>query len=108
MCGICGYLDRSAARDEDARRGRGMMDALGHCGPHAEGLRVSGPAALGHRRLSVIDLRAEANQPFIGEGGDSVLVANCEIYNFEELRRRLERLGHRFRSRSDAEVILHL
>jgi asparagine synthase (glutamine-hydrolysing) len=108
MCGIAGYLDRAHAGPPHAAQVRAMMDALVHRGPDASGFHAAGPVMLGHRRLSIIDLRPEANQPLANEDGSIVLVANGEIYNFRELRADLERRGHRFRSRSDCEVIVHL
>ena len=108
MCGIAGYLDAEGARPEHVQAVRGMMDALAHRGPDAAGLLAAGPVVLGHRRLSVIDLRPEGNQPLTNEDGSVAVVANGEIYNFVELRHELERKGHRFRSRSDSEVIVHL
>lgn len=85
-----------------------MNRALAHRGPDADGTWNHGPCALGHRRLSIIDLRPEANQPFLNEDNTLVLVANGEIYNFNDLRAELVQKGHRFRSDSDNEVILHL
>jgi asparagine synthase (glutamine-hydrolysing) len=108
MCGICGYLDRAHAGPPHAARVRAMMDGLKHRGPDASGFHAAGPVMLGHRRLSIIDLRPEANQPLENEDGSIVLVANGEIYNFRELAAELERRGHRLRSRSDCEVIVHL
>jgi asparagine synthase (glutamine-hydrolysing) len=108
MCGICGYLDRAHAGPPHATAVRAMTDALAHRGPDAAGFHTAGPVALGHRRLSIIDLRPEGNQPLRNEDGSIVLVANGEIYNFRELRADLLRRGHQFRSRSDSEVIVHL
>lgn len=85
-----------------------MNDALRHRGPDAEGLWERGRGALGHRRLSIIDLSSEANQPLLNEDGDIGVVVNGEIYNFEPLREDLMRRGHRFRSKSDSEVVVHL
>ncbi|HZS40386.1 MAG TPA: asparagine synthase (glutamine-hydrolyzing) [Polyangia bacterium] len=107
MCGICGRLDRAHAGAPEGGV-RAMMDALAHRGPDAAGLYRAGPVALGHRRLSIIDLRPEGRQPLASEDGSIVLVANGEIYNFRELRAGLERRGHQLRSRSDSEVIVHL
>jgi asparagine synthase (glutamine-hydrolysing) len=108
VCAICGYVDRELAGTEHVAAVRSMMAALAHRGPDAAGSYCDGPAVLGHRRLSVIDLRPEANQPILNEDGTLALVANCEIYNFAELRAELLAKGHRFRSLSDPEVILHL
>jgi len=108
MCGIAGYLDSTQARPEHARAVAAMMDALAHRGPDASGALTDGPVALGHRRLSIIDLRPEGNQPLGSEDGTLQLVANGEIYNHRALREELLARGHRFRSRSDSETILHL
>ncbi len=85
-----------------------MCDAMVHRGPDDHGLRADGPCVLGHRRLSIIDLRPEGAQPMTNEDDTIAVVVNGEIYNFVELREELERLGHRFKSRSDSEVVLHL
>jgi asparagine synthase (glutamine-hydrolysing) len=108
MCGICGHLDAQAVAPDAAARVRAMMNALAHRGPDWAGFVTDGPVALGHRRLSIIDLRPEAHQPMHNEDGTVALVANGEIYNFRALRAELEGRGHRFRSRSDSEVIVHL
>jgi asparagine synthase (glutamine-hydrolysing) len=109
MCGICGALtfDGSAVR---ADRVVAMRESLEHRGPDDVGVFVSadGRAGLGFRRLRVIDLNPAANQPMANEDGSVHVVFNGEIYNFRELRQRLESRGHRFRSRSDTEVIVHL
>ncbi len=80
---------------------------LAHRGPDEEGLIIKPGAALGFRRLSIIDLET-GNQPFSNEDGSIFTVCNGEIYNYQELRTRLDGMGHRFRSRSDSEVIVHL
>ena len=107
MCGIAGYVagkGQPDGRDAVAR----MTDALVHRGPDAAGLWSFGRGVLGFRRLSIVDLSAEANQPFVNEDGSIGAVVNGEIYNHEELRRRLLARGHVLRSRSDAEVVVHL
>jgi len=86
---------------------RAMSGTLAHRGPDGEGVHLDGPVALGHRRLSVIDLSEAASEPITNEDGSLWLVFNGEIYNFRELRRGLEG-RHRFRSQGDGEVILHL
>jgi asparagine synthase (glutamine-hydrolysing) len=106
MCGIAGVVGDGAPGDEVAVRL--MNAALAHRGPDAEGLWRSGRCVLGHRRLSIIDLRPEANQPVVSEDGRVGAVVNGEIYNFGELRRDLSRRGHAFRSESDSEVVVHL
>ncbi len=84
-----------------------MTAALVHRGPDGLGLHVDGPVALGHRRLSIIDLSEAASEPMSNEDGSLWLDFNGEIYNFQELRRDLE-TRHRFKSQGDGEVILHL
>jgi asparagine synthase (glutamine-hydrolysing) len=108
MCGICGYLSSAPDRPAGLAPVRAMARALAHRGPDADGFFQQGPVALGHRRLAIIDLRPEANQPIANEDGSVVAVVNGEIYNFAELRRDLEARGHVFRSRSDSETIVHL
>jgi asparagine synthase (glutamine-hydrolysing) len=105
MCGITGIL-RADGRPVDAALVADMTAALAHRGPDGEGVWAEGSVGLGHRRLAVIDLTAAAAQPMVAEDGRFVITYNGEIYNFRELRRELEALGHRFRSRSDTEVLL--
>ncbi len=105
MCGICGSFDLSGApadRDVLSR----MTGALRHRGPDGDGLLIDGEVALGHRRLSIIDLDG-GRQPLGNEDGRLQVVFNGEIYNFVELTRELEKQGHQFRTRSDTEVIVH-
>jgi len=105
MCGICGFLRREGpASAEDVAS---MARAVAHRGPDAEGFHVESPVALGHRRLSIIDLSEAAREPMANEDGSLWLVFNGEIYNFRELREEL-RGRHRFRSQGDGEVIVHL
>lgn len=106
MCGIAGILriDGGAADADVVVR---MTDAVAHRGPDGRGLFVDGPVGLGHRRLSIIDLSAAGAQPMANEDGSIQLTYNGEIYNFAGLRSELEALGHRFRSRTDSEVIVH-
>jgi len=106
VCGISGLVTAGGPPDESrVRRANG---ALRHRGPDAEGIWRSGPAVLGHRRLSIIDLSPEANQPLLNEDGTIGVVVNGEIYDHQKLRAQLERRGHRFRSNADSEVVLHL
>jgi len=109
MCGIAGILDYHAPVGAPILRS--MTRALQHRGPDAEGYfirqRDSGPhVGLGHRRLSVIDLSAAATQPMTSQDGNTTIVFNGEIYNFQELRSTLTKSGAVFRSHSDTEVIL--
>jgi asparagine synthase (glutamine-hydrolysing) len=106
VCGITGLISRDGRPDETPVRR--MNDALAHRGPDAEGIWSRGRAVLGHRRLSIIDLSPEGNQPLLNEDGAIAVVVNGEIYNFAELREDLVRRGHAFHSNSDSEVVLHL
>jgi asparagine synthase (glutamine-hydrolysing) len=110
MCGICGELkfDRGQRVSEDALAS--MVGAICHRGPdHGATFMDPGhPAALGFRRLSIIDLRAAGNQPIGNEDGSVQLVFNGEIYNYREIREQLVASGHVFRSNADSEVIVHL
>ena len=109
MCGICGEMS-FAARPVNERALVAMTDTLRHRGPdHGAVYRsADGGTGLGFRRLSIIDLRAAANQPIGNEDGSVQLVFNGEIYNFQDLRKDLVANGHVFRSNSDSEVIVHL
>ncbi|HTV62229.1 MAG TPA: asparagine synthase (glutamine-hydrolyzing) [Verrucomicrobiae bacterium] len=106
MCGICGQL--SLAKDEPVNREtiRRMSRSMFHRGPDDEGEFVSGPVGLGFRRLSIIDLSG-GRQPMSDIDETVRVVFNGEIYNFRELRADLEKRGHKFRTRSDTEVIVH-
>ncbi|HID78442.1 MAG TPA: asparagine synthase (glutamine-hydrolyzing) [Planctomycetaceae bacterium] len=118
MCGITGAVWTDPARALDEPTLRRMVRLLRHRGPDDEGLYVSRyrvregcgalpGVALGHRRLSIIDV-AGGHQPMANETGSIWVVFNGEIYNHRQLRRRLEGTGHRFATRSDTEVLVHL
>ena len=106
MCGICGILGKSDPQ-EMRKRVEAMCAAMRHRGPDDEGFHLGEGVALGMRRLSIIDLDT-GHQPIYNEDGSVVIVFNGEIYNFQTLRTDLERRGHRFITRTDAEVIVHL
>lgn len=106
MCGIAGILNLDA-RPVSAAMVKRMSHALAHRGPDGEGVFLDGSIGLGHKRLAVIDLSSDAQQPMCNEDRSVWLTFNGEIYNFRELRRELEGRGHRFRSHTDSEVILH-
>src|SRR5262249_35163820 len=106
MCGIAGKLNFDPARPIDRVRLVAMTSTLVHRGPDADGFYVGDGIGLGHRRLSIIDL-STGDQPMANEERTVWVVFNGEIYNFAELRSDLEALGHRFRTRSDTEVIVH-
>ncbi len=106
MCGICGQYNFASNQPASHETVTAMARSIVHRGPDDEGFHFSGPVGLGFRRLSIIDL-AGGHQP-MSDLTERVWVAfNGEIYNFPELRRELEGLGHVFRTRSDTEVIIH-
>ena len=105
MCGIAGIVDLQARPVELALMHR-LCEVLAHRGPDDEGYYITGPVALGQRRLAILDL-AGGRQPMSNEDGTVWITFNGEIYNFRDLRARLEGLGHRFATRSDTEVIVH-
>ena len=107
MCGIAGmYAYRSDRPIDDAVLAT-MVRRLRHRGPDDQGTYRSARIGLGHTRLSIIDLSPLGHQPFSDESGRYTLVYNGEIYNFRALRAWLESRGHRFRSQTDSEVVLH-
>jgi asparagine synthase (glutamine-hydrolysing) len=106
MCGITGVFDLTARRDVDRERLARINDMLWHRGPDEAGLHLEPGLGLGHRRLSIIDIAA-GHQPLANEDETVWVVFNGEIYNFVDLIPELTRLGHRFRTRSDTEVIVH-
>lgn len=105
MCGIAGVLNFNREPVSPLLLKR-MTDAIAHRGPDGEGHYIDGPLGLGHRRLAIIDLSAAGHQPMATESGRFVIAYNGEVYNFNELRIELEAKGHRFRSRTDSEVVL--
>src|SRR4051794_21202945 len=107
MCGICGITARPGERVNIATL-EAMALTLRHRGPDDQGLWCSPDARVGfgHRRLAIIDLSAAGHQPMQDTTGQLTVTFNGEIYNYLELRRELEGLGHRFRTATDTEVIL--
>ena len=106
MCGIAGAVGAGSDFMVDPETAESMCRVIRHRGPDDQGIYRSAPATLGMRRLSIIDLEG-GHQPMQNEDATVWLVFNGEIYNFQELRRDLEARGHRFRSRSDSEAIVH-
>jgi asparagine synthase (glutamine-hydrolysing) len=104
MCGIAGIIGPQGFGKAGMRR---MLDALRHRGPDEEGIYEDPAALLGQRRLSIIDLSG-GRQPIPNEDQSIWIVCNGEVYNYQELRKDLESRGHRFSTRSDTEIILHL
>ena len=107
MCGIAGIATVDGLRGEDPRLVDRMLQSLAHRGPDDQYMRGDGKALLGARRLSIIDLQG-GRQPLSDESGQILVTQNGEIYNYVELRTELERRGHRFRTQSDTETIVHL
>src|SRR6185503_18025008 len=110
MCGIAGLWSRSPidGQIELEHTAHRMTTTLRHRGPNDGGIwaDASRGVALGHRRLSILDLSAEGHQPMRSADGRYVLVFNGEIYNFQMLRAELKNAGHNFRGHSDTEVML--
>src|SRR5437763_2423775 len=106
MCGIAGQVREDGAGVERELL-ESMCAALEHRGPDSRGIHVEGGAGLGVQRLRIIDLET-GDQPIYNEDSTVAVVLNGEIYNFRELRERLVSRGHRFRTRSDTETIVHL
>jgi len=106
MCGIVGRFNFKTHTPAAPPLLAAMAHLLAHRGPDEEGVYTDGPLGFGHRRLSVIDLTAAARQPMTSEDGQICITYNGEIYNFRELKARLEQRGYRFHSASDTEVVL--
>ena len=106
MCGICGFAYSDSTRLAERSKLASMHGTIAHRGPDGLGEYIDGAFALGHRRLSIIDL-AGGRQPLSNERGTVWVSFNGEIYNYLELRAELHALGHVFRTRSDTEVLVH-
>jgi asparagine synthase (glutamine-hydrolysing) len=107
MCGICGVFYRDRAQRVERETLAGMNQRIVHRGPDDEGFFIEGNVGLAMRRLSIIDVKT-GHQPIANEDENIWIVYNGELYNHQELRRELEALGHRYRTRSDTETIIHL
>lgn len=108
MCGIAGKIHFDAQRPVEKNLIRRMTDVIRHRGPDSDGLWVSGPVGLGHRRLAIIDLTPTGHQPMSNADGTIWLVFNGEIFNHLDLRADLEKKGYRYRGNSDTETIIYL
>lgn len=104
MCGIVGFTNN--INDSNKVIGE-MMDKIRHRGPDAAGSYVDEDIALGHRRLSIIDISSSGDQPIFNEDGSMVIVFNGEIYNYREIREKLVSAGHIFKTETDTEVLIH-
>ncbi len=107
MCGFVGCLDLRLSRPIEQRLLHKMSETLNHRGPDSIGYFTDEQLGFGFRRLSIIDLETGL-QPMYNEDESLVLMCNGEIFNYRALKQALEQKGHRFRTRSDVEVILHL
>jgi asparagine synthase (glutamine-hydrolysing) len=110
VCGICGSLSFSDHLKSSPEALLAMRESMIHRGPDDQGSWFSpdGRVALGHRRLSIVDLSPAGRQPMSNENGDIWIVYNGEVYNHASLRQELEMAGHVYRSRTDTETVLHL
>jgi asparagine synthase (glutamine-hydrolysing) len=106
MCGIAGFIDEERDSQSAEQLIENMCRVIRHRGPDEQGIWVGDGAALGMRRLSIIDL-ATGQQPIFNEDRSILIVFNGEIYNYQELQGELEKRGHRFRTKCDTETILH-
>ncbi len=106
MCGICGYIHLDKSKRPSEAILKSMMDTLIPRGPDDQGLFIKDNVALGHRRLSIIDLET-GHQPMFNEDNSIAIVYNGEVYNFQELKEILSKRGHRFRTHSDTEAVIH-
>ena len=104
MCGIVGFTNKVADAESVIEK---MMDRIKHRGPDASGKYVDEGIALGHRRLSIIDISSQGDQPIFNEDKSLVLVFNGEIYNYLDIREELIRAGHTFTTNTDSEVLIH-
>jgi asparagine synthase (glutamine-hydrolysing) len=107
MCGIAGMMKFGGEARADSAALRRMCDVIAHRGPDDDGFYTDGPVGIGMRRLSIIDV-AGGHQPISNETGSIWIVFNGEIYNYSDLRKDLEARGHRYRTNSDTETIVHL
>ncbi len=104
MCGFVGFTNRIGQAETVLSE---MMDRIRHRGPDAGGQYIDDGIALGHRRLSIIDVSEQGNQPIFNDDRSLVLVFNGEIYNYRELREKLRSQGYVFRTQTDSEVLIH-
>ena len=106
MCGIVGFVDKKGVKEKKEIIKK-MADRIAHRGPDDEGFYVDKTVALGHRRLSIIDLTKSGAQPIYNEDKSMAIVFNGEIYNYESIKEELIKKGHKFKTKTDTEVILH-
>lgn len=108
MCGLCGWYDRNLSQENNIKLITKMSDKLNNRGPDSSGLYVNKHMAMGHKRLSIIDLDNGDQPMYLNYKNETyVIVYNGELYNTEEIRRELRALGHNFRGHSDTEALIH-
>ena len=105
MCGFVGFAD-NLNQEEKQKAIKLMADRIIHRGPDEEGYYVDNNVALGHRRLSIIDL-SNGKQPMFNEDKSMAVIFNGEIYNYQDIKKDLEAKGHQFKTNSDTEVLVH-
>lgn len=106
MCGIVGFVDKKSTTEKKEIIKK-MAERIQHRGPDDEGFYVDKNVALGHRRLSIIDLTKNGAQPIYNEDKSMAIVFNGEIYNYESIKEDLIKKGHKFKTKTDTEVLLH-
>ena len=104
MCGFVGFTNH--IDNSNVVLGE-MLDKIKHRGPDAEGTYIDEDIALGHRRLSIIDVSEAGTQPLYSEDGNLALLFNGEIYNYQEIRARLIEAGYHFATQTDSEVLIY-
>ena len=104
MCGIVGFTNKISDAEAVIEK---MMDRIKHRGPDASGRYIDDGIALGHRRLSIIDISSQGDQPIFNEDKSKVLIFNGEIYNYLDIRAELIKEGHTFTTNTDSEVLIH-
>ena len=109
MCGVAGWINLKQSDSNDGAGGvlHSMCERIVHRGPDSEGLWIDDTAALGMRRLSIIDLKT-GDQPVFSEDKSVIVMMNGELYNYREVRAELEKKGHKFTTKSDTEILPHL
>ena len=105
MCGIVGFVDKKKKKEKE-KIIKEMADQIIHRGPDGEGYYTDDLVALGHRRLSIIDVEG-GSQPIYNQDGSLAIIFNGEIYNYQALKKELEEKGYVFQTKTDTEVILH-
>lgn len=107
MCGICGIYNYKSKEEINPKIIKNMTNVLHHRGPDGEGIFIDENVGLGFKRLSIINI-SEGHQPIKNDDNSIVAICNGEIFNYKEVRNTLTNKGHRFKTGSDCEVILHL